>query len=90
MRALLAGLMRRFGVAGGTPLHVAAAQPLGAGTMLYAIDVDQRRIILAISPRAICVLDRYPAPQTANPAGPEAPSVQITQEMTARNSMSDA
>lgn len=44
-------------------IHIAAVQPLGGGVVLYAADVDGRRILLAASPRAICILDRYPSPQ---------------------------
>ena len=43
-------------------IHIAAMQPLGAGVVLYAADIDGRRIVLAASPHAICVLDRYPCP----------------------------
>lgn len=46
------------------PISIAAVQPLASGVVLYAADVDGRRIVLAASPHAICVLDRYPCPQS--------------------------
>jgi flagellar biogenesis protein FliO len=90
MRALLAWLTRKLGMPRTRLLRVAAAQPLGAGLMVYAIDVDSRRIVLAVSPGAMCVLDRYRTPQAANPAGPTAVYVQTRHEMIARNDMGDA
>ncbi len=90
MRALLARLMNKLRMHRTRWLQVAAAQPLGAGLMVYAIDVDSRRIVLAVSPRAICVLDRYRTPEAPNPAGPAPVGVQIGQEMITRNGMSDA
>jgi flagellar biogenesis protein FliO len=90
MRALLARLMHKLGMPRTRLLQVAAAQPLGAGLTVYAIDVDSRRIVLAASPRAICVLDRYHVPESVNPAGPAAPNVQTRHEMIARLGMSDA
>lgn len=90
MRALLARLMRKLGMPRTRLLQVVAAQPLGAGLTVYAIDVDSRRIVLAVSPRAICVLDRYRTPGAANPAGPAAVYVQTRHEMIARQGMSDA
>jgi len=46
------------------PIRVAAVQPLAAGVVMYAADIDGRRIVLAASPHAICVLDRYPCPRS--------------------------
>ena len=45
-----------------TAVQVTGAQSLGSGIAVYAIDVDGRRIILAASSRAMCILDKYPAP----------------------------
>lgn len=45
-------------------IRIAAVQPLAAGVVLYAADVDGRRIVLAASPHTICVLDRYPCPSS--------------------------
>jgi hypothetical protein len=76
MKALLARLMQMLGAPRGRLLHVAGVQPLAAGLVVYAIDVDGRRIILGVSPRALCVLDRYRTPELANPAGPTPAHVQ--------------
>lgn len=90
MQALLARLMQKLGVPRSKLLHVAGVQPLAAGLALYAIDVDGRRIILGVSPRALCVLDRYRTPEAQNPAGPAPAHVQTKHEMIARHRMGDA
>ena len=46
------------------------AQSLAPGLAVYAIDVDDRRIILGASTQGLCVLDRYAAPKSEESAGP--------------------
>lgn len=81
--------MHKLGMPRTRLLQVAGAQPLGAGLMVYAIDVDSRRIVVAVSPGAICVLARYRTPEAASPAGPAAACVQTRGEMIARHGMSE-
>lgn len=58
------GLQRLLRIKVRRPISIAAVQPLAAGVVLYAADVDGRRIVLAASSHAICVLDRYPCPKS--------------------------
>lgn len=46
-------------------MRLRAVQPLAAGVTMYVADVDERRVVFAASPRAICLLDRYPTPALA-------------------------
>jgi hypothetical protein len=60
MKTLMAMFGRLLRKPGNKLVRVAGAAPLAGGVMVYAIDVDGRRIIFGASPRALCVLDRYP------------------------------
>ncbi|HXW52351.1 MAG TPA: flagellar biosynthetic protein FliO [Candidatus Acidoferrales bacterium] len=41
-------------------MRVACVQPLAGGVTLYAIDIDDRRIVIGACAGSIRVLDRYP------------------------------
>ena len=43
-------------------VRVIGVQQLGAGMVVYAVEVDGRRVVFAASSRAICALDRYETP----------------------------
>jgi flagellar biogenesis protein FliO len=70
MRDWWSRLIQRLKMPRSTLVHVTGIQPLAPGVAVYAIDVDGRRIILGASTHAICVLDRYLAPNPKNRAGP--------------------
>lgn len=73
MRHWLARLAYQLRMPKNRIVRVTGAQSLAPGLAVYAIDVDGRRIILGASAHALCVLDRYPAPKSADPAGPSDP-----------------
>lgn len=43
-------------------MRVLGVQQLGPGVAVYAVEVDDRRIVFAASSQAMCVLDRYTVP----------------------------
>lgn len=59
MHTLFARLRQFLRKPGNRIMRVSGVQQLAGGVLIYAIDVDGRRIILGASPHAICVLDRY-------------------------------
>jgi flagellar biogenesis protein FliO len=70
MRQLVARLVNKWRASHNKLIRIAAIQHLGAGLFVCALDVDGRRLILGVSPRTICVLDRYDVPHDGVPAGP--------------------
>lgn len=44
------------------PMRVVAAQALHHGVVMYAVDVDGRRLILAASASGVTLLSQYAAP----------------------------
>ncbi len=76
MREWWIHFVQRFRMQRSTELRVTGVQALAPGVAIYAIDVDGRRIIVGASAHAMCVLDRYRAPNHENRAGPSPASGQ--------------
>jgi hypothetical protein len=56
-------------------IDVAGARPLSGALVIYVIDVDGRRTVLAAAPHALCVLSSYPTPPCVVPEGARTASV---------------
>ncbi len=73
MRQWLERVARRLRMPKNNVVRVTGAQSVAPGLAVFAIDVDGRRIILGASTHALCVIDRYLAPKSEDPAGPSDP-----------------
>ena len=59
IRTIVAALRRALTRPGAIPLKVVACRPLHGGAAIYVADIDDRRIVFAAAPHAMCLLATY-------------------------------